>query len=412
MADFYQTGAVSTFHRFGSLDLEKIEKELAHFGAQRPVTLILPAIYDELKGQALKFVVEELKKVHYLCQIVIVMGRTDEDQFKHAREYFSVLPQNKTIVWTTGPRILALIDLLEKNKLLPGPDGKGRSVWFAFGYILAEGNSEVIALHDCDILTYNRELLARLCYPITSPNLAYEYNKGYYARVTDRMHGRVTRLLITPLIRALIKIIGPLPYLNFMDSFRYPLAGEFCLVRDLARVTRIPSDWGLEVGILSEVFRNVAVNRICQTELCNIYDHKHQPLSPDEPEKGLLKMSINITKAIYRHLAAAGAVLSEGLLRILQMTYLQTAQETIKRYENDAAISGIIFDRHAEAQAVESFSKGIQIAAKIFLENPLNVAFIPTWTRATSAIIDFLGRLKETLNYIITNFGRKMFYDP
>ncbi|MFQ6114680.1 MAG: glycosyl transferase [bacterium] len=407
MADFYQTGVVSTFHRFGPLNLEKIENELAHFGELRPVTLILPAIYDELKGEALKRIVEELKEVNYLRQIVITMGRTDAAQFKHAREYFSVLPQNKTIVWVTGPRIRGLIDLLEKNELSPGADGKGRSAWFAFGYILAEGHSEVIALHDCDILTYNRELLARLCYPITSPNLAYEFNKGYYARVTDRMHGRVTRLLITPLIRALIKIIGPLPYLNFMNSFRYPLAGEFCLVRDLARVTRIPSDWGLEVSILSEVFRNVAVNRICQTELCEVYDHKHQPLSSDDPEKGLLKMCIDITKAIFRHLAAEGVVLSEGFLRTLQVTYLRTAQDTIKRHEDDAAINGLNFDRHQETQAVEAFTNGIQLAAKIFLEDPMSVTFIPTWTRVTSAIPDFLDRLKEAVELDNNDVGVK-----
>lgn len=397
MADFYQTGALATFHRFGSVDLERIERELCNFGEQRPITLILPAIYDELKGQALKLIIEELKKVHYLHQIVITMGRTDAKQFNHTQDYFSTLPQNKTILWATGPRIQELINLLEENKLYPGPDGKGRSVWLAFGYVLAEIHSEVIALHDCDILTYSRELLARLCYPITSPNMSYEYNKGYYARVTNRMHGRVTRLLITPLIRALIKIIGSLPYLHFMDSFRYPLAGEFCLVRDLARVTRIPSDWGLEVGLLSEVFRNVAVNRVCQTELCEIYEHKHQPLSPEDPEQGLLKMCIDITKTIFRKLAAEGVVLSEGLLRTLQVTYLRTAQETINRYENDAAINALNFDRHAETQAVEAFTKGIQMATETFLENPLNVTFIPTWTRVTSAIPNFLERLKEAV---------------
>lgn len=397
MADFYQTGVISTFHRFGPLDLNRIENELAHFGKQRPVTLILPAIYDELKGQALKQILEELQKVKYLHKIVVTMGRTDAEQFKHARKYFSILPQDKTIVWATGPRIQQLIELLKENELYTGPDGKGRSAWFAFGYILAEGISEVIALHDCDILTYTRELLARLCYPITSPNLTYEFNKGYYARVTDRMHGRVTRLLITPLIRALTKIIGSLPYLRYMDSYRYALAGEFCLVRDLARVTRIPSDWGLEVGILSEVFRNCSVNRICQTELCDIYDHKHQPLSQEDPEKGLLKMCIDITRTLFRHLAAEGVVLSEGLLRTLQVTYLQTARDTITRYEDDAAINALNFDRHAEVQAVEAFGKGIQIAAKSFLENPLSVTFISTWTRVTSAIPDFLNRLKEAV---------------
>lgn len=182
-----------------------------------------------------------------------------------------------------------------------------------------------------------------------------------------------------------------------MDSYRYPLAGEFCLVRDLARVIRIPSDWGLEVGILSEIYQNCSVNRICQTELCEYYENKHQPLSADDPEKGLLKMCIDIAKTMFRQLAAEGVMMSGGFFRTLRVTYLKTAQETISRYEDDAAINGLEFDRHSEAQAVEAFTKGIEMAAEIFLENPLNVTFIPTWTRITSAIPDFLERLKDAV---------------
>lgn len=397
MADFYQSGPLSTFHRFRTADLDRIEVELRSFSRLRPITLVLPAIYDELEGEALKNIIGHLKQVKYLRQIIVTMGRTNAEQFEKAKKYFAGLHDNLAIIWATGPRIGALIELLEEHELDPGPDGKGRSAWLAFGYAMAEAHSDVIALHDCDILTYDRELLARLCYPVVSPNLSYEFNKGYYARVTDRMHGRVTRLLVSPLIRALMKILGPLPYLEYMDSFRYPLAGEFCLLRDLARVTRIPSDWGLEVGLLSEVYRNCSVNRICQTELCELYDHKHQPLSHDDPTQGLLKMSIDITKAIFRHMGAEGVVLSEGLLRTLQVTYLRMAQETIQRHEDDAAINGLTFHRHEEAQAVETFNKGIQIATEAFLEDPLSVTFIPTWTRVASAIPDFLQRLKDVV---------------
>lgn len=45
---------------------------------------------------------------------------------------------------------------------------------------------------------------------------------------------------------------------------------------DVAKTIRIPSNWGLEVGILSEVLRNNALNRICQTDIADRYDHKHQ----------------------------------------------------------------------------------------------------------------------------------------
>jgi len=91
----------------------------------------------------------------------------------------------------------------------------------------------------------------------------YEFCKGYYPRVTDRLYGRVTRLFISPIIRALKKIVGHMPFLVYLDSFRYPLAGEFSMKADLARINRIPADWGLEVGSLAEVFRNVSMKKIC-----------------------------------------------------------------------------------------------------------------------------------------------------
>jgi len=211
------------------------------------------------------------------------------------------------------------------------------------------------------------------------------------------MHGRVTRLFVTPIIRSLEKLLGPIPLLVYLDSFRYPLAGEFSMITDLARINRIPGDWGLEVETLAEVYRNCSIKRICQVELCETYEHKHQPLSAQNPKTGLLKMSIDIAKAIFRNLAIEGAILSESLLNSLVITYLRTAQDTIKRYNDDAAINGLLFDRHQETITVEAFTRAIQIAGKEFREDPLYSPLIPNWSRVTSAIPDFLEQLHEVV---------------
>lgn len=397
MADFYQTGVVATFHRFGKVDLERMESALTEFNRHRPVALVLPSTYAELEAPAIQKIVEDIKKVAYINEIVVTMGRTDEAQFKKAKKFFSSFPQRTRVIWNTGPAIGRLYKLLEENGLFVGEDGKGRSCWTAYGYILSREESKVIALHDCDIANYSRELLGRLCYPVVSPNIDYVFCKGYYARVTDRMHGRVTRLFVTPIIRSLEKLFGPLPLLVYLDSFRYPLAGEFSMSADLARINRIPADWGIEVETLAEVYRNCALKRICQIELCETYEHKHQPLSAENPKTGLMKMSIDIAKAIFRNLAIEGAALSESLLNTLVVNYLRTAQDTIKCYHDDAAINGLYFDRHQETAMVEAFTKAIQIAGKEFQENPLYSPLIPNWNRVTSAIPDFLEKLNETV---------------
>jgi glucosyl-3-phosphoglycerate synthase len=397
MGDFYQTGVITTLHRLGKPAVDEIERQLEKYAEIRPIALILPSIYDELEGKALPKILETLKKIRYIRRIIVTMGKTNAEQFEKAKKFFRQLPQEVVIIWNTGPRMEALYRLLHENGLPVGPDGKGRSVWMAYGYAIAEDKTRVVALHDCDILTYDRELLARLCYPVMSPTLDYEYCKGFYSRVTDRMHGRVTRLFVTPLIRALKSILGHLPFLEYLDSFRYPLAGEFSMALDLARTLRIPGDWGLEVGVLAEVYRNTALNRICQVELCDTYEHKHQELSPDDPTRGLMKMSVDIAKSIFRTLGQEGVILSEGLWRTLQIAYLRTGQDTIKHYEDDAAINNLYFDRHQEGMAVEAFAKAIMIAGKEVLESPLDVPLIPNWNRVAAAIPNFFELLLEAV---------------
>jgi glucosyl-3-phosphoglycerate synthase len=379
------------------MNLERMEMELEFYSRYNPIALVLPSLYSELKEKALGTIVMELQKVKYINQVVVTLGKANEKEFEHAKKFFSVLPQQTTVIWNHGPRVRSLYDILNKNDISAGEDGKGRSTWMAFGYVLASEKSNVIALHDCDILSYDREFLARLCYPVASPNLGYEFCKGYYARVTNKMHGRVTRLFVTPLIRSLERMLGYLPFLVYLDSFRYPLAGEFSMITDLARINRIPWDWGLEVGVLSEVFRNCSLRRVCQVDLTDNYEHKHQELSPDDAEKGLLRMSIDIAKSLFRNLASEGIDLSESLMKTLRATYLRTAQESITKYHDDASINGLDFDRHEEGVAVETFTKGIELASKGFVEDPLSIPLIPNWSRVASAIPDFLERLKNAV---------------
>ncbi|MEW6109498.1 MAG: glycosyl transferase [Nitrospirota bacterium] len=397
MADFYQTGVVATFHRLGRINLEKIESELTWYSQERPIALVLPSLYSELEGDALKGIARELKDVKYIEEIVVTLGPANEEEFKHAKKFFSALPQTVRIIWNTGKRISEIYKAVEEADLPTGEHGKGKSAWMAYGFILSLQKFHVIALHDCDIVTYSRDLLARLCYPVTNPNLDYDFCKGFYSRVTDKMHGRATRLLVTPLIRALQKIIGYHPLLIFFDSFRYPLAGEFSMDVDLARVNRIPGDWGLEVGVLAEVYRNTSMRRVCQVDIAENYEHKHQVLSPEDATKGLHKMCVDICKSIFRTLASEGIVFSEGFFKTLVATYVRTAQDMLKRYEDDAAINGLFFDRHDESLAVDTFTGGIKKAAEIIMEDPLGVPLISSWDRVTSAIPGILNRLKEAV---------------
>ncbi|MDX1491677.1 MAG: glycosyl transferase [Pseudohongiellaceae bacterium] len=398
MGDFHQNGVITTLHNLSNQSQEQREAELMRFKNSRPMSLVLPSLYSELQTDALAGIVSELKTVPYLNEIVVGLDRASQSEYEHALQYFSELGQYHRVLWNEGPRLQAIDKTLEKHGLAPKELGKGRNVWYCLGYVLASGRSESVALHDCDIKTYEKDLLAKLIYPVANPNFNYEFCKGYYARVADgKMNGRVTRLLVTPLLRALKKVCGYSEFLEFLDSFRYPLAGEFSFRLDVISDIRIPSDWGLEVGVLSEMKRNYSTNRICQVDIADIYDHKHQDVSAEDATKGLSKMSIDIAKAIFRKLATNGEIFSNEKFRTIKATYYRIALDFIETYANDASINGLKFDRHAEERTVELFARNVMEAGSFFLDNPMDTPFIPSWSRVISAIPDIGEQLVEAV---------------
>ncbi|WP_298635341.1 glycosyl transferase [uncultured Umboniibacter sp.] len=398
MADFHQNGNITTLHNLGTHSLESMEAELVKFSQQRPLGLILPSLYSELGTKALPSILGELKQVPYLAQIVIGLDRATEEEYRHALSFFSELPQHHQVLWNDGPRLRAIDAELQAMGLAPPEPGKGRNVWYCMGYTLATRKAESIALHDCDILTYNRELLARLIYPVANPLFNYEFCKGYYARVADkRINGRVSRLLVTPMIRAIKRVMGESDYLNYLDSFRYILAGEFAFRREVLRDIRIPSDWGLEIGVLSEVYRNYNSNRLCQVDIADNYDHKHQELAPEDKAAGLNKMSIDISKAVFRKLATRGMVFEQETFRTIKATYLRIALDFVETYRNDSLMNGLDFDIHSEEKAVELFANNIIDAGQTFLDEPHERPFIPSWGRVVSAIPDIFERLVDAV---------------
>ena len=150
-------------------------------------------------------------------------------------------------------------------------------------------------------------------------------------------------------------MLGENRFLTYLAGFRYPLSGEFSLTRNLARTNRIPSDWGLEIGTLAEVYRNTSLKRVCQTDLCRLYEHKHQPMSLHEKGSGLMRMATDILTTMYRTLASQGVVMSSSMFITLRSSYLRLAQNCIRQYAADARVNDLQYDRHAEENTIDAF---------------------------------------------------------
>lgn len=396
MGDFFQAGPITTLTRLAERPLVELDETIARHTRQARAALLIPCLVGEMERPALARICDEVSQLPYLDAVVISLDRADEAGYRKSLEYFRRMKRRTVVLWNDGPGVTALLKRLAENDLNLGERGKGRACWMAFGYLLAAGH-EHVALQDADVLDYDRAALSRLLYPLVNPILNFDFCKGYYARFTDRLNGRVVRLFVWPLLSALRALLGSHPYLEFLSAFRYPLAGEFALSADLLRQVRVPADWGLEIGVLSEVFRHLSTRRVCQVDLIDRYDHKHQELSPEDPGKGLHRMACDIAKHLLRTLAAADVVLSEGALKSLLASYQRRAEDAINDYYALSRFNGLVFKRHEEESAVATFARALKAGIEQFQLDPLGAPLIPNWARVLAAVPDAGDLLLEAV---------------
>ncbi len=88
---------------------------------------------------------------------------------------------------------------------------------------------------------------------------------------------------------------------------------------------------------------------------------------------------------------------SDGFFKTLIAAYVRTAQDMLDRYQNDAAVNGLFFDRHAESLAIETFTDAIRTAAEVIIEDPLGAPLISAWDRVISAIPDILEKINDAV---------------
>jgi len=395
MADFFQNGVITTLQNVGGRSLEDMEAELLEFSKRRNMVLLLPALYSEFETPAMQTIIDELKGIKYLYKIILGLDRATHEQFLEVKERMSVLPCPVEVLWNDGPQIQSIYNELTEEGF-PGltTPGKGRNVWTMIGYGLTNQDNYAFALHDCDIVNYSRGVVARLFYPIVHPALDFEFNKGYYSRVTHKLHGRVTRLFYTPLIKALTVTFGSNRYLDYMESFRYALSGEFAFIRSLGRGIGISPTWGLEVSTLSEVYKNTSNRRICQTEIMESYEHKHQDLGSKSEGGGIYKMAQDIAKTLFRILSQEGIVFSESSFKTLLSSYYQESRFEISKYNALSKINGLEYNRQSEISAVEAFQDAIKEAAHEFYKDPMGVASLSPWITVRSVLPEFSERFR------------------
>ncbi len=378
----FQQGLITTIHEYGIREdsLQEISRELK----KRPTAILIPCLYEEFKRPALKNIRDVLSNLNGLNELVIALSAKSIEEVNQAKSFFSSLPFPVHVQWTNSPSVIELLKDQEKNGLdLIGTPGKGWAVWQGIG--IATISSDVIALFDADIRTFSPSYPARMLHPLLDSSHGISYVKAFYSRLsleTNALQGRATRLFVGPLLSSLEQLLGNVPFLSYLQSFRYPLAGEFAFNRDLAINLRIPCDWGLEIGLLSEVYRNVRISRIAQVDL-GIFDHKHKEIG-QSPEEGLQKMCSEILSSVLRGLMEhQGETLTNSQLSTLEVLYRRIGEDRVMQFGLDSAVNHLPYNRHDEQLSVQKFGKLLKPAILNFLGSPVKQQ-LPSWARVVS----------------------------
>jgi len=390
MADFH-FNIVPTFSLLASENSSLMEQKIMLASKKIPAGVLIPALFHDLSSDAMRNIIDVLAKIDYLKRVYIALDQANEEEYNQAKNIIAPLKGKAALIWNDSPVVQHVIMEIEQ-KLPLGPRGKGRAVWTALGYIIGKDEVAAIAFHDADIITFNKAFLARLIFPVMC--LGFQFSKGYYIRYNTKFYGRVTRLFYYPLIRTLKDILGTTPFLDYMGDFRYPLSGEFATFVSQAKMLRYPSDWGIELGLLSEIFRIVRISQVCQVELVERYDHKHQEVGSGM-DKGLNKMATDIARTFFSHLSSNGVILTHDMLATIRLTYLKHARESVGIYESLAEMYSdlVSFDFHEELTIVESFAQTIEAASIDFYKHAYGSPLIPAWKRVGVAINGIIEKL-------------------
>jgi glucosyl-3-phosphoglycerate synthase len=332
VSDFAQPGLIATLQRLNDTHLERIEEELCELAREKPIALVLPCHAADLDKPALAHIASELAEAGFIDQVVLSINGIEAEEFHRLH--------------SDGPPVHCHTIIFN-----PPGGGKGFNIASAIADVCDRGSHDIIAVQDCDVTSFRRADLARLCYAVAHPDLGYRFAKAYYSRVTDRLYGRVTRLFLAPLLHALVRVAGHHPLVDFLLSFRYPLSGEVAMTRELAAQLPLSSGWGVEISQLCAVFRRVDPREVCQVDGGSGYDHKHQPAAT-----ALAGMAAEIASTLFDELAAEGLPHDATFRATVAKAYRREAAHALSRSASLAKINALPFDADEEREIVEAFA--------------------------------------------------------
>lgn len=383
MSNFTQRDTkINTFYLLADHHSD-LKTELRQHAKWKKAVLVIPLLASEYthpeNRPVFENILKQLQSASYLSRIILGLDQAGEEEVHMLAGLVRAHGlKNCLIQHNNGPRFSAIYDQLSEAGFSFDLPGKGRNMFLSFGISLALG-AQSVGLIDADIRTFRRVQLDRLFYPVQVLN--YQFSKAYYARLQRKTpYGRVKRLLLDPLLIALKRKFTEskqekvLRLVDFLLNFNYQLSGEVVFETSLLRRMHFAMNWGVEIFTLIEVYRKAT--NVAQVEISRgPFDHKHQPVSEADREKGLHRMATDIVTALLSALVIEeGLEISDYFVRDLTVTYLNVANSLIKMYADNAAFSNLDYDSNREEAMVQDVFKHAILYAGDLLLSPYRLA--------------------------------------
>ena len=153
----------------------------------------------------------------------------------------------------------------------PGGPGKGQAMRAA----LEVTTGDIVVFVDADVSEFSHRFISGLVAPLLMDPLV-QLAKASYRRPLDGAPGeggRVTELLARPLLRR---------FFPDLADVGQPLAGECAVRRDTLEVVNLADGYGIEIGLLIDVFRLHGRDAIVDVDL-GVRTHRNRPLHELRP---------------------------------------------------------------------------------------------------------------------------------
>jgi glucosyl-3-phosphoglycerate synthase len=233
------------------------------------ISVVLPALNEEKTiGAIISYIQSHVTGDHPLVDEIVVMDGNSEDE-------------TVAIASREGASVYQI------SEIVPDVQVKGKGVALWKSQFVTRG--DILIFIDTDIFDFDKRFVNGLIGPLLQDD-SLVFSKAFYKRPLylgsgryENYGGRVTEILVRPFLSAVIPELA---------SIIQPLAGEYAIRRSVLNKLPFWSGYGVEIGILLDVYLLCGIDSIAQVDMEDRYHRNRSVLELSRMSFGILHVML------------------------------------------------------------------------------------------------------------------------